>query len=141
MKQDSKKNLIIALISIFVIILAVFLIAFAISYSIKINSDDKIACTMEAKICPDGSAVGRNSSKNCEFDECPNLVNSCINLGCPKTSSSNEQQSNYIYAGSKNSDKYYECSCGYAKNILPENLVCFASDEDAIADGKERAEC
>ncbi len=29
------------------------------------------ACTMEAKLCPDGSAVGRNSSNNCEFDPCP----------------------------------------------------------------------
>ena len=28
------------------------------------------ACTMEAKICPDGSAVGR-SGPNCEFAECP----------------------------------------------------------------------
>lgn len=28
------------------------------------------ACTMEAKICPDGTAVGR-SGPNCEFAECP----------------------------------------------------------------------
>lgn len=28
-------------------------------------------CTMEAKICPDGTAVGR-SGPNCEFAECPN---------------------------------------------------------------------
>lgn len=29
------------------------------------------ACTMEAKVCPDGSSVGRNGSRNCEFDPCP----------------------------------------------------------------------
>ncbi|MGV8171127.1 MAG: hypothetical protein ACP5OA_00365 [Candidatus Woesearchaeota archaeon] len=29
------------------------------------------ACTMDAKICPDGTGVGRNSSNNCEFDPCP----------------------------------------------------------------------
>jgi putative hemolysin len=29
------------------------------------------ACTEEAKICPDGTAVGRNSENNCEFDPCP----------------------------------------------------------------------
>ena len=63
----------------------------------------------------------------------------CINLGC--NNNSNENQGDYIYAGSKNSDKYYECSCGYAKNILPQNLVCFASDEEAIADGRVRVEC
>jgi len=28
------------------------------------------ACTMEAKICPDGSAVGR-TGPNCEFAPCP----------------------------------------------------------------------
>lgn len=29
------------------------------------------ACTEEAKLCPDGSYVGRNASLNCEFDTCP----------------------------------------------------------------------
>ena len=29
-----------------------------------------VACTMEAKLCPDGSAVGR-SGPNCEFEACP----------------------------------------------------------------------
>ncbi len=29
-----------------------------------------VACTMEAKVCPDGSAVGR-TGPNCEFTECP----------------------------------------------------------------------
>ena len=31
---------------------------------------DLVACTMEAKICPDGSSVGR-SGPNCEFSTCP----------------------------------------------------------------------
>lgn len=30
----------------------------------------QIACTQEARLCPDGSAVGR-SGPNCEFDPCP----------------------------------------------------------------------
>ncbi len=29
-----------------------------------------VACTMEAKLCPDGSAVGR-TGPNCEFSACP----------------------------------------------------------------------
>lgn len=33
-----------------------------------------VACTMEAKICPDGSAVGRSGS-NCEFTACPLIEN------------------------------------------------------------------
>ena len=31
-----------------------------------------IACTMEAKLCPDGIAVGRIGS-NCEFAACPEI--------------------------------------------------------------------
>jgi hypothetical protein len=30
-----------------------------------------IACTMDAKACPDGSYVGRDPAKNCEFRPCP----------------------------------------------------------------------
>jgi hypothetical protein len=55
-------------IVIFVIILlagAVYLVFTLIS------KDRQVACTMEAKLCPDGSAVGR-TSPNCEFAPCPN---------------------------------------------------------------------
>jgi hypothetical protein len=34
------------------------------------NFPKPVGCTMEAKICPDGSAVGR-TGPNCEFAECP----------------------------------------------------------------------
>ncbi len=34
------------------------------------NSSNAVACTMEAKICPDGSYVGRQGP-NCEFALCP----------------------------------------------------------------------
>jgi len=33
----------------------------------------QIGCTMEAKICPDGSAVGRSGPK-CEFASCPDVL-------------------------------------------------------------------
>ena len=42
-----------------------------------INDRTPKGCTMEAKICPDGSAVGR-SGLNCEFAPCPNT---CV---CPE---------------------------------------------------------
>lgn len=43
------------------------------------------ACTMEAKLCPDGSAVGRNGSDNCEFGQCPPAINcsNCAAGNCP----------------------------------------------------------
>lgn len=31
-----------------------------------------VACTEEAKLCPDGkTSVGRNAANNCAFDPCP----------------------------------------------------------------------
>jgi hypothetical protein len=47
----------------------------------------QVACTMEAKLCPDGSSVGR-TGLNCEFGDCPQLegnVSGQILLGptCP----------------------------------------------------------
>ena len=56
----------------------------------------------------------------------------CLDIGCPEGS---------IYAGSINSDKFYPCDCRYAKNINEENLVCFASAEEAISDGRVESEC
>ncbi len=59
--------LIIAIIAIFV---------FVMKPTAKIETQapevpTPIACTLEAKICPDGSSVSRNGSRNCEFNDCP----------------------------------------------------------------------
>ena len=35
-----------------------------------IYKKEEVACTLEAKICPDGSSVGR-TGPNCEFKKCP----------------------------------------------------------------------
>jgi len=35
-----------------------------------IGGEKQVACTMDAKLCPDGSYVGR-TGPNCEFEECP----------------------------------------------------------------------
>jgi hypothetical protein len=60
--------------------LVILLIGGAIGYSIAIiksnsnkqrsNKDGQKGCTLEVKICPDGSSVGRSGS-NCEFAPCP----------------------------------------------------------------------
>jgi thiol-disulfide isomerase/thioredoxin len=36
------------------------------------GNKDSVACTTEAKLCPDGSSVGR-TGPNCEFSECPTV--------------------------------------------------------------------
>lgn len=40
-----------------------------------------------------------------------------------------------MFVGSKNSTKYHTPSCRWAKQIKPENRVCFSSVEDAVAQG------
>lgn len=43
------------------------------------------------------------------------------------------EKKNCAFVGSKNSNKYHLPTCRWAKNIKPENLVCFSSVEDAVA--------
>ncbi len=59
-------------------------------------------------------------------------LRTCEDLGCP---------ANTMYVGSVNSNKYYVCSCHYADRILPANLQCFESDEQAVSMGYEWVEC
>lgn len=43
---------------------------------------------------------------------------------------------NCAFVGSKNSDKFHVPTCSFAKRILPKNLVCFKSAEEALAQGR-----
>jgi hypothetical protein len=65
-----------------VIALIILVLAGAIGggyYLINKQSQKQTACTMEAKICPDGSSVGR-TGPNCEFADCPEIeVNEAVN--------------------------------------------------------------
>ncbi len=45
---------------------------------------ENVACTMEAKLCSDGSSVGR-SGPNCEFAECPTPITSPSPSPSPKS--------------------------------------------------------
>lgn len=44
--------------------------AIALLFLLSCVQNQSVACTADAKICPDGSAVGR-TGPNCEFAECP----------------------------------------------------------------------
>lgn len=62
------------IITICALILGIF-IGYAISSDFSTGGtnntdDDVIFCTMDAKMCPDGSYVGR-VGPNCEFAACP----------------------------------------------------------------------
>jgi len=54
-------------ISLIIIVIAGLVTA---NFLFPANAPKPTACTMEAKLCPDGSAVGR-TGPNCEFAECP----------------------------------------------------------------------
>ncbi len=62
---------------IFILILVLIVLLFVfwprtINAPVPSNSPSPIACTADAKICPDGSAVGR-VGPNCEFAACPSI--------------------------------------------------------------------
>lgn len=61
-----KKNLV-----ILIIIAVLATIMYFVSGRFQIQNQP-IPCTLEAKICPNGSAVGR-SGPNCEFAPCPTV--------------------------------------------------------------------
>lgn len=59
----SKHKIVLWLVFIFILLLGIIL-------SFGLPKNNGIACTMEAKLCPDGSAVGRTGPL-CEFSKCP----------------------------------------------------------------------
>lgn len=79
-----KNNVVFALIAA-VAIAILGLVWFFMPTSQPSDTDpDAVACTMEAKICPDGSAVGRSGPK-CEFAACPSSPTSSTTPTVPPT--------------------------------------------------------
>ncbi len=62
------KKILIAIIVVFLILIAVY--ATRVQNPQVTPPVQQVACTMEARLCPDGSYVGR-SGPLCEFAECP----------------------------------------------------------------------
>lgn len=61
----------IILIGLAILLLAGVLYLFWVRY---LKQPGMVACTQEAKICPDGSSVGR-VGPNCDFAPCPEVTN------------------------------------------------------------------
>lgn len=66
-KNNSMKKFI-----VFILVLAVLVGAGVLVWQNYFNESEpeQVFCTMEAKLCPDGSYVGR-TGPNCEFAQCP----------------------------------------------------------------------
>ena len=67
-----RKKYILIILLLAVIIVAGFALWPKVSNA-PVSSDTPIACTMEAKMCPDGSFVGRTGPR-CEFAKCPDAI-------------------------------------------------------------------
>ena len=79
---------------ILIVIFGVILLAGAVylAYVLIGNRDKQVSCTMEAKLCSDGSVVGR-IGPNCEFALCPEE----ISIPGWKTFSDNQQGIEFQY--------------------------------------------
>ena len=67
MKKKYKK----IIINLVILLVVAFIGYFVYQYYLASNKEPKpVVCTMEAKICPNGTAVGR-TGPNCEFAPCP----------------------------------------------------------------------
>lgn len=68
----TSKNKILSLIIVLIVILVGIGLYLAFIYKTKPSQPDVVYCTQDAKMCPDGSYVGRTGPK-CEFAPCPEI--------------------------------------------------------------------
>lgn len=58
-------------LALFLALAGIAFALYSVARELRLNTDEGgVACTLEAKICPDGSAVGR-VGPSCEFAACP----------------------------------------------------------------------
>ena len=91
------------------------------------NSNGPVACTEDAKLCPDGTAVGR-IPPNCEFAGCPSEKSDCdYNNEIKKYVGKSQDECSRIRFICEQSREYFsdECGCGCklkeGKNEIAEN--------------------
>ena len=80
------------------------------------RKDKPAACTEEAKLCPDGSYVGRGPP-NCDFQKCPENTN-------PGNENTSEREKHYCSPGDKNNKvciELYDPACGW---FDPTHIQC-----------------
>lgn len=102
------------------------------------ESKGNVACTMEAKLCPDGSSVGR-SGPNCEFAPCPGeeTSRSMINFGEWSTYKSEHypyqlQYPNYGFTYTKR-DRGNDTYAGYVEQAYFEKSPPWGLTVDAFS--------
>ncbi len=85
-KSGSKTVLFLAIFLLVIALVALAAYFLSSNLSLPFLSRQK-ACTQEAKLCPDGSYVGR-SGPNCEFTPCPSFIPTPIEMPTASSSAS-----------------------------------------------------
>jgi hypothetical protein len=111
-----------------------------------LNNKPQIACTMETKICPDGSSVGR-TGPNCEFAACPvdetagwkDQTNTQYGFGFKYPSDFfNSNQEPKILVGDCNYSVFPD-KCPDIKDIVTKDLASLSGDINIIKDNLSSA--
>lgn len=69
--MKSRSVIVIVLLAIFSVLITVIVSTSILISNTANQNSEPMACTADAKICPDGSAVGRDGTNNCKFFDCP----------------------------------------------------------------------
>ena len=103
--------------------IGVFCIAILIGYIIFSDSEEPIACTADAKLCPDGSYVGR-VPPDCEFEACP-VSKACeFDEDCAVFGEDGDCSCGCYNKGAMPQDSGGDCFCAAPKNCRCINREC-----------------
>lgn len=103
-----------------IFIIAIIIAAGAYMVFLRTLPNPPVYCTQEAKLCPDGSYVGRSGPK-CEFAECPPYDDPTQNW---KTASSTEERATFKYPETFGQTYANEVDWPPKIQILDERLTC-----------------
>lgn len=115
-------------------VLGVVLVALAYTVPGVLHPQTPVACTTEAKICPDGSAVGR-TGPNCEFAACPGAASANCTVGnCPFEITAADNGKTFTYTETSRFTVELD-STKYSKAALacsPSGILGSISNEPAV---------
>ena len=97
---------------------------FGLFFPRSVKEDAQIGCTMEAKLCSDGTAVGR-SGPRCEFAPCPSVPQEDENIRVTIPRSGDVIVSPVIIRGEARGTWYFEGS--FPLSIVDENGLVVGS--------------
>ncbi|TSC95055.1 MAG: hypothetical protein CEN87_67 [Parcubacteria group bacterium Licking1014_1] len=116
------------ILPIIIVAVVVIILGAAGYFAYKQNSAPKqpeqIVCTKEAKLCPDGSAIGR-IGPNCEFADCPEVLDETAGW---KTYRNDEYEFEFQYPENGNVKTGYD----WTPDFWPPQVKIISINEDVV---------